>query len=215
MVRPSRNVDAALLDAGRALFPDRGIAGLSVRKVAEHAGVNLGMFHYHFKTKDAFVRALLQRLYDGMFAELELAAAGDARPVEALRAAANVLARFVRDNRRLLRRLMADAVANEPLALEFVRANLPRHIGVIRALIDAGQRSGALKTVPIAQALSFVAGAVGGPILIGGAIMERDEVPVALRRGYEQSVLSDAALSERVDLVLAGLCTPPKRVRRA
>src|SRR5690349_6732975 len=105
MVRPSRNVDVALLDAGRALFPDSGIAGLSVRKVTERAGVNLGMFHYRCKTKDAFVRALLQRLYDGMFAELELAAAGDARPVEALRAAANVLARFVRDNRLLLRRL--------------------------------------------------------------------------------------------------------------
>jgi AcrR family transcriptional regulator len=211
MVRPSRNVDVALLDAGRALFPDSGIAGLSVRKVAERAGVNLGMFHYHFKTKDAFVRALLQRLYDGMFAELELAAAGDARPVEALRAAANVLARFVRDNRRLLRRLMADAVASEPLALEFVRRNLPRHIGVIRALVDAGQRSGALKPVSIPQALSFIAGAVGGPILIGGAVVERDEVPAPLRRSFETDVLSDAALAERVDLVLAGLCTAPAR----
>src|SRR3954462_5134721 len=131
MARPSRNVDVALLEAGRALFPATGIQGLSVRRVAEHAGVNLGMVHYHFKSKDAFGRALLQQLYDGMFAELELAAAGDARPAEGLRAAANVLARFVRDNRLLLRRLMADAVNSEPLAVEFVRANLPRHIGVV------------------------------------------------------------------------------------
>lgn len=214
MVRPSRNVDVALLEAGRALFPQSGIAGLSVRKVAERAGVNLGMFHYHFKTKDAFVRALLQRLYDGMFAELELAASADARPVEALRASANVLARFVRDNRLLLRRLMADAVASEPIAVEFVRSNLPRHIGVIGALVAAGQRAGVLKPLPIAQALAFIAGAVGGPILIGGAIVEREEAPAALRRTFESAVLSDAALAERVDLVLAGLRAPRRRARR-
>ena len=62
MSRPSRNVDALLLRAGRELYPETGAAGLSIRKVAERAGVNLGMFHYHFRTKEAFVRQLLQAL---------------------------------------------------------------------------------------------------------------------------------------------------------
>jgi AcrR family transcriptional regulator len=34
-----------------ALLPQTGCAGLSVRKVAERAGINLGMFHYHFKSR--------------------------------------------------------------------------------------------------------------------------------------------------------------------
>ena len=209
MPRPSRNVDAALLAAGRALYPSLGMRALSVRRVAEQAGVNLGMFHYHFGSKEQFVRTLLGELYDGMFAELTLAAANDARPVEALRAAANVIGRFVRDHRLLLRRLMADAMNGEPLALEFAATNLPRHFGVILGLVVAGQRSGALKPVPPAQAVSFLAGAVGGPILIAGAIMERDTVPADLRATFESGVLSNRALAERVDLVLAGLCTPP------
>ena len=58
--RPSRNLDRALLAAGRELFPSRGCPGLTVREVAEAAGVNLGMFHYHFKSREAFLRALLQ-----------------------------------------------------------------------------------------------------------------------------------------------------------
>lgn len=207
MPRPSRNADAALLEAGRALYPGAGVGRLSVRKVAERAGVNLGMFHYHFRSKDAFVRALLQELYDGMFAELTLAAAGE-RPVEALRAAMNVLARFVRDNRLLLRRLMADALADEPVAVAFVRANLPRHIGVIAGLIDAGQRAGALKRVAPRQALAFVAGGVGAPILLGSALSERPGVPRSARRSFEDAVISDRALAERVDLVLAGLSRP-------
>ena len=74
MTRPSRNVDRLLLRAGRELFPETGVAQLSVRKVAIRAGVNPGMFHYHFGNKDLFVRQLLQELYDEMFASLELAA---------------------------------------------------------------------------------------------------------------------------------------------
>jgi len=210
MPRPSRNVDAALLAAGRELYPVLGMRALSVRRVADHAGVNLGMFHYHFGSKEQFARRLLGELYEAMFAELTLAAANDARPVEALRAAVNVIGRFVRDHRYLLRRLMADAMNGEALAIEFAAANLPRHFGVILRLVVAGQRSGALKPVPPAQAVSFIAGAVGGPIVIGGAIVERDGVAAALRETFESAVLSDRALAERVDLVLAGLRAPAR-----
>jgi len=213
MPRPSRNVDAALLAAGRELYPELGMRALSVRRVAQRAGVNLGMFHYHFGSKEQFVRTLLQQLYDGMFAELTVAA-HDARPLEGLRAAANVLGRFVRDHRLLLRRLMADAMNGEALAVEFAATNLPRHFGVIVGLVQAGQRSGALKPVPPAQAVAMIAGAVGGPILIGGAIVERDSMPAQLRETFEKSVLSDRALAERVDLVLAGLAEPAPSKRK-
>lgn len=205
MPRPSRNVDALLLAAGRELYPDTGAARLSVRGLAERAGVNLGMFHYHFKTKDAFVRALLQSLYEAMFAELQVAAADPSAPVQALRNTLQVIARFVRDNRRLLRRLLGDAVLGEAAALDFVRDNFPRHFGIVVALIVAGQRAGALKPIPIAQAVTFVAGSVAGPILIGSALIEAKLAPAALAEGFEADVLSDAALAERIELALAGL----------
>ena len=121
MARPSRNVDRLLLAAGRDLFPDAGAARLSVRKVAAHAGVNLGMFHYHFRTKELFVRQLFAGAVRRDVRESR-ACRHLARAAEALRAALNVLARFARDNGRLLRRLCADAFSGEPLAAEFLRA---------------------------------------------------------------------------------------------
>ena len=72
MARPSQNIDQALLDSGLALLPRTGTRNLSVRQVVEHAHVNLGMFHYHFRTKENFVRAVLERMYEEMFAQLEL-----------------------------------------------------------------------------------------------------------------------------------------------
>ena len=59
MTRPSQNIDQRLLEAGRRLLPDLGCAALSVRRLAAEAGVNAGMFHYHFRTKDVFLLSLI------------------------------------------------------------------------------------------------------------------------------------------------------------
>jgi AcrR family transcriptional regulator len=214
MPRPSRNTDALLLKAGRELFPDRGVHGLSVRMVAERAGVNLGMFHYHFRSKHVFVQTLLQELYDEMFDKLELAA-GAPGPVDALRRALNVLGRFARDNARLLRRLMADAMAQEPLALEFLRANMPRHVGVLLGLVQSAQRSGAIRNIALPQAIAFLAGSVAAPLVIGGGLRERGVLPAGVAGAFMQAVASDAAIAERVDCALAGLATPPVRRSKA
>ena len=205
MPRPSRNVDVQLLAAGRELYPATGAARLSVRKVAERAGVNLGMFHYHFGNKDAFVRALLQSLYEEMFAQLQTATAESKDPVIGLRSALRVIARFARDNWVLLRRLMADAAAGEAPALDFVRANFPRHVSLVIGLVAAGQEAGRIKQVPLVQAVTFVAGAVVAPILLGSAIVDAGLAPPPIAQQFASHVLSDAALDERIELALAGL----------
>ena len=205
MPRPSRNVDARLLAAGRELYPSTGAAGLTVRKVAAKAKANAAMFHYHFGTKDAFVRTLLQDLYEPMFAELQTATAAQSDPVAGLRSALRVIARFARNHRVLLRRLIADAARNEAPAVDFARANFPRHAGLVAGLILAGQRSGRLRAIPVTQAVSFIAGAVAAPILVGSAIVESGLAPPALAHGFEADVLADAALDERIELALAGL----------
>jgi len=208
MPRPSRNVDARLLAAGRELYPSTGAAGLTVRKVAARAKANAAMFHYHFGTKDAFVRTLLQGLYEPMFAELQTATAAQTDSVAGLRSALRVIARFGRNHRVLLRRLFADAARSEAPAIDFVRANFPRHAAIVARLIVAGQQSGRLRRVPVAQALSFIAGAVAAPILVGSAIVESGLASPALTQTFEADVLSDAALDERVELALAGLAVP-------
>jgi len=205
MPRPSRNVDEKLLRAGRALFPATGCAGLSVRRLALHARVNPGMFHYHFRTKEAFVRALLQGLYDEMFANLAVAAGSPAQPVEALRGALFVLARFARDQGDVLRRILIDAMDGHGVARDFVRDNVPRHVDVVVRLIRAAQRAGAIEPLAIPQALAFVAGAVGAPVLVGGGMIDGAMVSRPAGRRIAASVLADEAIRERIDLALRAL----------
>ena len=214
MPRPSRNVDQLLLAAGHELLPATGVRALSIRQVTERAGVNLGMFHYHFKTKDVFVRALLESRYNEMFASLEIATHRSTSVVENLRAAVNVLALFGRDNRQLLARLLGDALAGESVAVEFLRTNLPRHLAVIAALVAQGQKLGRFRKMPIPQAIAFLMGGVGAPILLGAALVNSGFMPTPLARGLEDTVFSDAAIGERIDMALAGLAAQKSGARK-
>jgi AcrR family transcriptional regulator len=207
MPRPSRNVDELLIRAAHQLLPQTGVRGLSLRRVAEHAGVNLGMFHYHFKTKDVFIRAVLEDTYNDMFAKFSLKAKSGATAVDNLGACLTVLARFCRDNRELIVRLMGDALAGEVVAVEFMQNNIPRHLGVIAGLIAQAQKEGALKPLPVQQALAFVMGAVADPIFAGTAVINTGHLPAPLRKGFEIFVFTDAAIGERIDMALAGMAT--------
>lgn len=58
---------AALIDATIALLAERGPASISVRDIAARGGVNHGLVHRHFGSKQALVRAALDRLATELF----------------------------------------------------------------------------------------------------------------------------------------------------
>lgn len=219
--RPSRNLDRALLAAGRELLPHRGCAGLTVREVAEAAGVNLGMFHYHFKTREAFLRAVLQSMYDDMFTQLmqravPLPDAG--KPpgtIELLRVSLRFMGRFVRGNRPLLVRVLADALCGDPIASEFLARNIPRHLGVMHSLVEAGRKDGSLRDLPAPQLLGFCAGSLAMPILFGGAVVESRTLPEAQSNALAEALLSDGALDQRIELALGAIANPDPVARPA
>jgi AcrR family transcriptional regulator len=207
MPRPSQDQDQALLAAGAALYPQLGCAGLSVRRVAEAAGVNPAMVHYHFGSKAAFLRALLQRHYEEMFGALQLNSQGEADVMERLAAALLGVARFVREHRPLIARVWADAQAGETVAQDFLRANAPRHLGVLLALTQEAEARGRLAPQPLLTRFSFLAGAVIAPLILAGGLQAIDAVPPALRAKVDDEVLSDAALQRRVEWALLGLAS--------
>jgi AcrR family transcriptional regulator len=212
--RPSRNLDQALLAAGRELFPSRGCGGLAVREVAEAAGVNLGMFHYHFKSREAFLRALMQNAYEEMFASLTLEVGRDTDPIANLRAALRVLGRFLRDNRPFMSRVFTDALSGEKCAREFLRDNMPRHIAVLQKLVAAGQKSGRILDVPFPQVIGLCGGSLTLPIIIGGALLEGGAIEGPMAKLVEACFIADAGIDQRIDLALRAITHADVPARR-
>jgi AcrR family transcriptional regulator len=52
----------ALLDAAEELLISKGMAAITTRKVAEQAGVNQALVHYHFGTIEELLLAVLERV---------------------------------------------------------------------------------------------------------------------------------------------------------
>ena len=68
----ARNDDKAsrILEAADALFGEVGFDGVSVRDVAQRAGVNKALVFYYFKGKDALFERVLERYYEAHRAAL-------------------------------------------------------------------------------------------------------------------------------------------------
>lgn len=52
---------AAILDAAETVFAEAGFAGASVRAIAQRAGVNQPLIHYHFESKDRLYEEVIHR----------------------------------------------------------------------------------------------------------------------------------------------------------
>ena len=216
MSRPSQGIDQALLRSGLALLPQLGCSGLSVRRVAEHAGVNPAMFHYHFGSKAGFLRTLLQQLYEHLFAQLSEGASRQGPALERLHDALVALARFVRDHRALAGRLAIDAASGETVVHDFVRANAPRHLGLLLQLMAEAETDGSLAPALPMQRFVFVMGAVIAPLLVAPGVAALKVAPQFIGQQLQEQVLSDEAIEQRVKLALAALSTgaaPPRKPR--
>jgi AcrR family transcriptional regulator len=194
-----------MLASGRTLYPAHGCAGLSVRMVAEHAGVNPGLFHYHFGSKDEFLRTLLQALYEDMYAQLTGASQVPGPPLERLRAALLAVGGFLRRHSPEVGRIWADAGQGEPVAVQFVRSNAPRHLTLVTGLLADAELAGELAPMPALQRLVFLLGAVAAPLLVAErlqGISLGDALPVDR---VASEVQSDAAIAARIDMALGAL----------
>lgn len=207
MPRPKGNAQERLLKAGAELLENGGLAALSVRGAARKAGVNLGLFHYHFKSREQFAARVLQEGYERFFSALSMESSGKAPALERLRAALRVLGRFGRDHRRLFMALQQDALRGETVALRFAKANIPRHVGVISRLVEECRRARVIKPLPVPVLI---------PFLIGGVNVEFMAYTMLERGGAKRPFgmtldrlgemwMSDRAIAQRVDLLLAGL----------
>lgn len=201
------DTDQRLVDTALEMAKHTALSQLKLREVAKKAGVNLGMFHYHFKTKDQFTRAVLQDTYEKFFSKFSMETAGKGPAIERLRAALLTLGRFVGQNRMLLLGLMHDVLNKNQVVLNFVKANGPRHGLVILGLVRKCQKEGSLKKMHLPAIMPMLMGACFFP-LMAVAMMEHLDVkrvrfiPFAV---VKQVIVADKALEARVDLVLDSL----------
>ena len=167
------------------------------------------MFHYHFKSKHAFIRRVLETFYARFFDRLTaaLATAEGAPPRERLRTAMLAIIRFGREHRGHMLSLLRDALEGDAEAIAFVRNNFPRHIAIMYRLLREAQGAGVIRRLPLPVLLPVLAAPQLVPV-VGVAAVERVVAgrllgfPVA---GLARLLLTDRMIAARLDLSLAAV----------
>ncbi len=207
MARPPSGTDEKLKSAGRALLTEKGITGFSVREACRLAGVNTGMFHYYFGSKDEFLKAVLKELYAEFMLNFKAGVSAGGTPRERLKNALIEIGRFALSIRAAAPMLLADLLHGNKEAFTFVRDNFTEHIAhmVALALLCRPKSAVAKRSIPF-MVLSMVPVMVF-PVVISG-LLERNGVKKL--KGYDLALLrgelfSEEGLAERAEVALRGV----------
>lgn len=207
MSRPPSGTDLKLKAAGRKLLREKGITGLTVREACRVAGVNTGMFHYYFGSKEEFLKAVLKEMYAEFMLSFKAGVAVAGTPRERLKNALVEVGKFARSVRSVAPMIFADLAHGKKEAFAFVRGNFTEHIHQVAVLAQECCPSCAVKGHSTPFIVAALVPVMIFPVLIGG-VLERNGVKEMGGESLEklrQEMFSDEGITERAEIAVRGI----------
>lgn len=133
-----------LLAAATRLFAEKGFAGVSIRQLAEAAGVNSAMISYYYGGKEGLYEAVLTTQYERLLEKFEAIAACKGSVEEKIRRYADVIRRNHTDEQPLMARLIQGELSSPTACMEKVVRNYTSRIahivsGIVQQGVEAGE----------------------------------------------------------------------------
>lgn len=207
MARPSSGADIKLKRAGRLLLEERGITGLSVREACRQAGVNTGMFHYYFGSKEEFLQAILKEIYAEFMLNFKAGVSAAGTPRDRLKNALIEVGKFALGIRKVAPMLFADLAHGKKEAFAFVSGNFTEHIRYIAALAEECRAGSAVRGHSLPFIIAALVPVMIFPMILGG-ILERNGVKSLGGLSMEElrgEMFSEEGIAERAEIALRGI----------
>jgi AcrR family transcriptional regulator len=207
MPRPASGIDLKLLEAGVKLVRAKGFYGLTVRETCRLAGVNTGMFHYYFGSKDEFAKAVLKELYAGFMLKFRAGAAVGGTPRERFKNALIEVGKFVRDIKNTAPLLFADMAYGKKETFQFLSGNFTVHLKLIAALAAECRPASAVKGRSVPFIMAAVLPTIMFPAIIAGVLARNGVKTLGDLKlsDIEAEALSDAGIAERAEIAVRGI----------
>lgn len=181
----SRTTKAALEQAGRRLFTERGFAGTSAEQLVAEAGVTRGALHHHYGDKRGLFLAVLEQLELDNTAEIERAMiAADSDDVLVTMAIGLNLFLEICQRPEMIRIALFDAPA--VLGWEQWRELEARYgLGLIMDRLEAARSAGLVAEVPIRTLAQLLLSAISEAGLIVAHAPDKEQA----REQAQQSLM--------------------------
>ena len=151
-----------LLAAATRLFAEKGFAGVSIRQLAEAAGVNSAMISYYYGGKEGLYEAVLITQYERLLKKFEAVAALEAPVDEKIRQYAEVIRLTHTADQPLMARLIQGELTSPTACMEkVVRNYASRIVRIVGGILQEGIDSGEMRTdIPLNYATMALAGMI-------------------------------------------------------
>lgn len=179
---------AALIDAARHLFAERGYADVGTEEIVREAGVTRGALYHHFDGKRELLRAVYVQIESEIAQELAERAVAGASVLETLRLGAE---RFL--DRCLEPEVQRIALLDAPAVLgweQWREIGARYGLGLIAGLLEAGIEEGEIRRQPVDPLAHALLGAL-------------DEVAMLVARADDPAAARDEAGETLAGLVEA------------
>jgi AcrR family transcriptional regulator len=128
----------ALLTAAESLLVEVGYAGITVRRLAERAGVNHGLVHYYFGSMQELLLRVLERFTDGLVERQRAMYAADVPFIEKWRQAMRFLDEDTGSGYQKIWLELQAMGWNDPVVRERLQGVHRRWVDVLRPAFAAG-----------------------------------------------------------------------------
>lgn len=132
-----RDTRSRILSAATPLFAKHGLNGVSIRNLADAAGVNLSMISYHFGGKAGLYAEILEGQFQG-FRYMDDIAKSDLSPLGKFELYIRGTIRRYRENPYLLRYYVSELSNPTPFFKTIVRPTVQKVLKVLRDAIEQG-----------------------------------------------------------------------------
>ncbi|MDR3244321.1 MAG: TetR family transcriptional regulator [Elusimicrobiota bacterium] len=205
MSKEELNARQKLINAGIILARQKGISSFSVRQLCLKAKVNLGLFHYHFISRQKFNKAVLKELYGNFLKDFDFKSSGDLTPLQELENISSIIGNFTKENASLLSSLFIEVASGNKEMVSFIQNNFTRHIEFIISVIERCKAQKILKNYDTLVLLfSFIA-PIALPnvaVSIVKKIMSKKDYQKAAP--FMEKIASDKLTKERIEISLKG-----------
>lgn len=121
-----------ILAAADELLAERGPDHVSMRDIAERAGVNKALIFYYFGSRTQLFEKVLERYYRSHAKALAAAFSGGGNPLERVRRAVDAYLDFMDQNHLFARLVMQEVAHHEDGKLPQIRANMQQLYELMR-----------------------------------------------------------------------------------
>jgi len=132
----------ALIKAGVEILSKEGIEGLSLRKVAQRAGVSHSAPYSHFPDKQSLIAAISTEGFNQLYSELDAAVlAYPKSPKKQLQQGVSAYVQFALNNTDTFKIMFSDVLEKEkeyPAFVEISHKTFQRVVDVVRTCQEAG-----------------------------------------------------------------------------